>query len=111
MLVKSKTLRAPVGLRKAGKCFWKKIASVYMLEAQHLELLRLACGCLDDISTAESAIKEAGSRYFIDRYGQYKELPACTDIKQLRGLFQRLMRELNLDSEPPPESRPPRYGG
>ena len=110
MKVQGSIPKTPPGLKTAGKCFWKKIAGEYELEAQHLELLRLACACLDDISDAEEAIKAHGSRYFKDRYGQWKELPACTDMKQLRGLFQRLVRELYLD-DPVTESRPPRYGG
>ncbi len=102
--------RAPAGLEKRGKQFWKKIASAYELEQHHLELLRQACRCLDDIDAAEGAICDQGSRYFKDRYDQWKELPACADIRALRGLFQRMVREIGLDL-PDTDSRPPRYGG
>jgi phage terminase small subunit len=102
--------RAPSGLGQKGRRFWKKVVSEYELENHHLELLFQASRCLDDISDAETAVEAHGSRYFKDRYGQLKEHPACSDIKQLRGLFQRLIREIGLDVNTA-NTRPPRYGG
>jgi hypothetical protein len=107
---KSNIDRAPAGLGLRGRNFWKKIVSEYELETHHKELLFQAARCLDDILDAEKAIEKHGSRYFKDRYNQHRELPACSDIKQLRGLFQRLVREIGLDVNVS-ESRPPRFGG
>jgi hypothetical protein len=101
--------KAPTDLSGPGRAFWKKITTDYELEIHHQELLRQACKCLDDLALAEKALKEQG-RYFLDRYDQWKEHPAAGDAKQLRGLFQRLVREIGLDVNVP-ESRPPRYGG
>jgi phage terminase small subunit len=101
--------RAPAGLGSSGKAFWKKIVADYELEQHHLALLKQACKCLDDMDAAEAALKDQG-RYFLDKFEQWKEHPAAKDAKQLRGLFQRLVREIGLDVQPA-ESRPPRYGG
>lgn len=101
--------KPPTTLSKAGKLFWKKVIADFDLEPHHMEILKQACLCLDDLNLAEAALKEHG-RYFKDRYDQWKEHPAAGDAKQLRGLFQRLVRELGLDVNVP-ESRPPRYGG
>ena len=105
----NKIPKAPNGLGKSGKSFWKKIVQEYELEQHHQALLQQACKCLDDLDLAEQALNEQG-RYFLDRYNQHKEHPAANDSKQLRGLFQRLVRELGLDLNET-ESRPPRYGG
>jgi P27 family predicted phage terminase small subunit len=101
--------RAPAGLGSSGKRFWKRIVEAYELEEHHLALLQQACKCLDDLDEAGKALQEQG-RYFLDKYEQWKEHPAAGDARQLRGLFQRLVRELGLDLNDT-ESRPPRYGG
>jgi hypothetical protein len=110
MLKMKKIDRAPAGLGAKGREFWKKVNTEYILEAHHLALLEEAARTLDDLQVARKVIEEAGSRYFLDRYGQWKELPACADARALRAIFLRLVRELGLDADTS-ESRPVRYGG
>ena len=91
-----------------GRRFWAEVHTQFdVVDPHHLELLGQACGCLDAIKRAQEEIKTAG-HYFKDRFGQPKAHPAYAVIKDCRVLFARLLRELRLDIESPPESRPPR---
>ena len=102
--------RIPPGLKKDGKKFFRKIIEDFELENHHLEILKQAAKCLDDLSLDEKTIESEG-RFFTDRYGQPKEHPAVTATRQTRGLFQRLIREVGLDIIDTSDSRPIRNGG
>jgi phage terminase small subunit len=100
--------KAPPGLQSPGKQFWKKANSETVFEESHdLERLLMACKCLDDIQVAEQEIKTNGV-FIKDRYGQPKEHVACKVIRDCRIIFCRIIRELGLDIETPPDSRLPR---
>lgn len=97
---------APKGLSSKSKKFWRDIhQSFEILEPQDLQLLLSACECLDRISQAQKEIKVSGP-YYQDRFGQPKENPGHKTERDNKILFTRLIRELQLDIEPP-QSRPP----
>lgn len=97
----------PSHLKKGGRKFWKKVLNDFEIEdGHHLMLLENACQCLDRIDEAQAEIEKEGA-YFTDRFGQPKEHPAHKTERDNKILFARLVRELNLDIEPPRESRPP----
>lgn len=100
--------KAPPGLGPKGKQFWKRVqAEIPLEEAHDLERLRLACTTLDDIEEAEKAIRAEG-RYLKNRFGELRENPALKTVRDSRVVFCRIVRELGLDLEDAPESRPPR---
>jgi P27 family predicted phage terminase small subunit len=98
--------RAPSGLGKEGKKFWKQLSGEYDFETHHLKILENACHCLDRIEQAKEQIEKDGL-YVPDRYGALKEHPAGKTERDNRALFARLLRELGLDIEFH-ESRPSR---
>ena len=102
-----KTIRAPKGLKAAGKKFWKKVLSEYPFDETHdFERLSMAAKCLDDVSEVEAIVEEAG-RFTTNRYGGIIEHPGVKSIRDFRMLFIKIIRELNLDISGS-ESRPPR---
>ena len=98
--------RAPKNLTNESKRFWIDTVKGYELEAHHLKILEAACRCWDRIIEARSIVKKDGA-YFKDRYNQHKPHPALDIETKNKNLFMRLIRELSLDLEVPPDSRPP----
>jgi len=98
----------PLHLKEEGQAFWLSVLRDYQLvESHHLELLKNACQCLDRIGQARRNIEKNGL-FPKDRFDQPRENPAAKTERDNRTLFARLVRELNLDTEPPPENRPPK---
>ena len=88
--------------------WWTTVTSGWVLESHHMHLLRLACQALDRAEEARLAIEAAGSLTFTDNHGNVKPRPEVQIENIARIAFARLLRELDLDAEPPGErSRPP----
>lgn len=103
-----KKQKAPKELQKSGRAFWNKVLSEYELtEAHDLERLSMAAKCLDDLTDAEARVKTEGM-FTTNRYNTTVEHPALKVIRDLRGLFVKIIRELALDVVGPEDSRPPR---
>ena len=104
--MRPKIKKPPAHLRVDGRRLWRGILREFEISETHdLELLGEACGCVDRISEARAEIEKAGS-FFKDRFGQPREHPAHKTERDNKILLCRILRELNLDIEPP-ESRPP----
>lgn len=101
--------KPPKELRPETKRWWRQIVSDYELESHHLRLLTLAALAWDRAQQATEEIKATGA-YVRDRYGCPKQHPALTIERDNRILFARMLRELDLDGEPLPASRPPLLG-
>ena len=86
------------------------MAAEYQLEPHHVSLLDQAAKCLDRIEAARAILDKNGV-VVLDRFGCPKQHPAMNVELQNKITFSRLLRELNLDTEAPTESRPPRIGG
>ena len=104
-------MKIPNHLQKEGREFWRAVLSDYELEdSHHLKLLETASQCLDRIAQARRQILKHGG-FYKDRFGQPKEHPAHKTERDNKVLFARLLRELNLDVEPPKEARIPGLSG
>lgn len=103
-----KVAQPPGALKAAGRKFWKKVLSEYVLSDAHdLQRLAMAAGCLDEIAGAEVVLKTDG--YFtLDRYGGRRESPAAKSVRENKIIFCRIIRELGLDLEETEASRPRR---
>ena len=90
---------APTHLTAASKRLFGRIAGEYELQAQHVELLTLACEARDRAEQARKAIAKDGP-YMSDRYGGLKAHPAIAVERDSRLAFGRLLRQLDLDDDP-----------
>ncbi|MGE0451812.1 MAG: P27 family phage terminase small subunit [Vicinamibacterales bacterium] len=107
-------MKAPADLGPAGVRYWKAIVKTWKLDAHQPEILAQACRCLDVIAKAELDLQAKGP-VVADRFGQVKPNPAALVVRDYRGLFARLVRELGLSGVDTSDSRPPaltgRYAG
>jgi hypothetical protein len=82
------------------------VVADFELDSHHLRLLTLACESWDRGQEAREALSEHGLT-FIDRYGSPRARPEVAIESSSSIAFARILRELSLDVDPPPESRPP----
>src|SRR3990167_1234436 len=98
--------RAPMHLKPATRRWYRHVISEYQLEPHHVELLRLCCEALDRAEDARAMLAEEGT-IVQGRFGP-KAHPAIAIERDSRHAFARLLRELDLDVDPPAEAaRPP----
>ena len=98
--------RAPKHLCPKTRRWWSSVVNEWQLEDHHKKLLTLAAESWDRIAEAQEQITIDGV-YIKDRFGQLKPHPALAVERQEKICFARLLRELDLDVDPPPESRRP----
>jgi len=99
--------RPPKHLTAASKRWWRAVLDDYALEEHHLRLLTLAAEAWDRAQQARETLAAEGTTY-LDRFGAPRKHPAVSIEEQASSRFMRLLRELDLEGEPRPESRPPR---
>ena len=99
--------KAPEHLAPATRRWWAAVLHDYELEAHHVRLLTLAAEAWDRAVAAREALEAHGLTY-TDRFGAPKARPEVAIERDSRIAFARLLRELDLDCEPPSETpRPP----
>lgn len=103
------TTRAPVSpkhLRPNTAKWWRDTHRSYELDQHHSRLLQLAAEACDRAEQAREALAEHGLT-FEDRFGAPHARPEVAVERDARIALARLIRELDLDAEPPPApSRP-----
>jgi P27 family predicted phage terminase small subunit len=98
---------APTHLSAESKRFWRQITGMYVLEAHHLELLRLACEALDRGIQARQTLERDGLTV-ADRFGVARPHPCVAIERDARLSVARLVKALDLDYEGPQSiGRPP----
>ena len=96
---------APRHLSDEAKAIWKATLPDYDLEVRHLAVLTTALEALDRMREAQEATRRDGA-YTEGRFG-LKAHPGLAVERDSRTAFLRAQRELGLDLEAPPTSRPP----
>lgn len=96
--------RAPKHLEPATRRWFAAVTAQYQLEEHHLKLLALAGEAWDRCSAARQAIAEHGLT-FCDRFGTPRARPEIGIERDNRLAFARLLRELDLDVDPPAAPR------
>jgi phage terminase small subunit len=100
-------VRAPGHLREGTRRWWRSVVTDWQLEEHHVKLLTLAAESWDRCQQAREALALHGLT-FADRFGCPRSRPEVGIERDSRLAFARLLRELDLDIEPPPDgSRPP----
>lgn len=95
--------RAPQHLAEATRLWWRSVVEAYELSQHHVRLLTLAGESWDRCEAARKAIGQHGLT-FDDRFGAPHARPEVAIERDFRIAFARLLRELDLDIEPPTSS-------
>ncbi len=98
---------APRGLSPASRQVWRDVVNAYALDLPALRLLRLFCEALDRAAAAQLVL-DADGLVVRDRFGQVKAHPMVAVKRDAEVVSARLLRELDIADEPPPDPRPPR---
>ena len=98
--------QAPAHLESATAAWWLSVVTTWELDEHHVRLLTLASEAFDRAVAARKIIARRGLT-FKDRWGQPKPRPEVAIERDARIAFARLLRELDLDVDPPPEGRRP----
>ena len=98
--------RPPQHLSTKSKRLWRSVLADYELEKRHEAILGTAREALDRMRQAQAQLAEDGLTT-VDRYGGVQAQPAVAIERDSRNAFLRAMRELGLDLEAPPSTRPP----
>ncbi len=97
--------KAPEHLGEQGRRFWSRVVEAFELLPQDLDRLEGAAKALDRAAAAREILDREGL-VVRDRFGQHREHPAARLETQAWGTFRLLVRELGIDDEPPPDTRP-----
>jgi|SRR5712692_12122009 len=98
---------APKHLKWATQRWWLHVVNTWELEEHHRRLATLAGEAWDRGRQAREVLAEEGLTYE-DRYGAPHPRPEVAIEKDSSIRYARLIRELDLDVEPPREAaRPP----
>ena len=100
-------IKAPKHLTESSRSWWAGIVAEYDLEPHHLRLLTLAAESWDRGQQARETIAESGP-FYTNKADETRAHPAVAVERDSRIAYARLMRELDLDGIPDPDSRPPR---
>src|SRR5207249_5946164 len=93
---------APAHLAAATAAWWRSVVTTWELDEHHVRLLTLAGEAFDRAVQARQILNRRGLT-FKDRFGQPKPRPEVAIERDSRTAFARLLRELDLDVDPPPD--------
>ena len=103
----NRRIRAPSHLDAATAKWWRAVHEDFQLEQHHTRLLTLAAEAWDRTQQARAVLDTEGLTY-VDRFEAPRARPEIAVERDSRLAFARLIRELDLDCEPPSEApRPP----
>jgi P27 family predicted phage terminase small subunit len=97
---------APAHLSATTRQWWRSVVERWELEQHHVRLLTLACESWDRGEQARELVAREGLTV-PTRDGGAKLHPAVRVETDCRLAFARLIRELDLDLDPPAEARRP----
>jgi hypothetical protein len=86
------------------QAWWRDVVEAYDLERHHLRLLEGAASAWDRMVQARTILDVEGLT-FTDKSGDPRTRPEIAVERDSRTAFARLVRELDLDIQPPPEPR------
>ena len=99
--------KPPIHLSRTAAKWWADVHDNYFLQPHHLHLLTAAAEMLDRAAQARAVLDKQGLTYD-DPSGAPRTRPEVAVERNAKIAFARLLRELDLDGEEPPElPRPP----
>jgi phage terminase small subunit len=101
------TFKPPLYLKKETRDWMNYVLSEYDIDQHHFRLLTLAAEAWETGQEARAAIAEHGAVY-LDRFNAPRKRPEVSIQAEARIAFAKILRELDLDVDPPATgSRPP----
>jgi P27 family predicted phage terminase small subunit len=94
----------PAHLSPSARQWWETTVETYVLQEHHLRLLQLACEAWDRAQEARERLNREGLTVQ-GAEGGLKAHPAVGIERDARLAVARLVRELDLDTEPPVPER------
>jgi P27 family predicted phage terminase small subunit len=95
---------APAHLSPSAQQWWQTTVEAYVLEEHHLRLLQLCCEAWDRAQAARAQLDREGLTV-LGREGGIRPHPCIAVERDSRLAVARLVRELDLDVEPPASER------
>ena len=96
---------APEHLSEDARSWWAVVVADFDLEQHHLRLLQSACEAWDMMQQARESLADHGGLTFTKANGDIATHPAVAIARDSRIAFARLVRELDLDTGAPAESK------
>jgi len=90
--------KAPRGLAKRGRTFWRATLTAFELSDAELSILLEVCRTLDDLDRLAGAIAAEGAMT-VGSQGQPVVNPALTEARGQRAVLHRLLAALALPDE------------
>jgi P27 family predicted phage terminase small subunit len=103
----AKAPEPPAHLSDEAAQWWRSVTTDYELEGHHLRLLQSACESWDRMQQARRALADHGGLTFTDERGTIRAHPCVAMERDSQIRFARLVRELDLDTGAPAETRRP----
>jgi P27 family predicted phage terminase small subunit len=94
----------PAHLSPSARKWWEITVEGYVLQEHHIRLLQLCCEAWDRSQTARAQLDEEGLTVS-GREGGVRPHPCIGIERDSRLAVARLIRELDLDTEPPVSER------
>jgi P27 family predicted phage terminase small subunit len=94
----------PPHLSPSAAKWWTTTVESFVLEEHHLRLLQLACEAWDEAQKAQEQLDREGLTV-PGREGGMRPHPCVAIRRDARLAVARLVRELDLDTEPPVQER------
>jgi P27 family predicted phage terminase small subunit len=94
----------PCHLSPSARQWWQTTVEAYVLQEHHLRLLQLACEAWDEAQSAREQLGREGLTVR-GREGGIRPHPCIAIERDARLAVARLVRELDLDVEPPASER------
>jgi P27 family predicted phage terminase small subunit len=94
----------PSHLSPSARQWWVTVVQDYVLQEHHLRLLQLACEAWDESEQAREQLEREGLTV-PGREGGIRPHPCVAIRRDARLAVARLVRELDLDTEPPVSGR------
>ena len=94
----------PSHLSPSAQNWWRTTTDAYILQEHHLRLLQLLCEAWDRAQTARAQL-DAEGLLVPGREGVTRPHPCIAIERDARVAVARLLRELDLDVEPPASTR------
>jgi P27 family predicted phage terminase small subunit len=94
----------PAHLSTSARQWWTSTVDAYVLEEHHLRLLQLVCEAWDRVQAARQQLEKEGLTV-PGREGGVRPHPCVAIERDARLAVARLVRELDLDTEPPISER------